>query len=238
MRTLLLGGVAALLIAPAPALAVEVEDDHCPDFSEHIVALKDVEPKALAGLLTGPEIACLEIGYAAAKKQTDKSKISRVLLANAMVNDTDEWMRLVKRHLEEVEQSDPDITYLYANFLFNQENPDYAGVIKYADVSYERRADRWQGDTFTRRSHHLLRLRALARMKIWEKAEEAALSGSAAAEEAAAKRKLEAHTAAREWLDFDRASDIRWTEAAHLCAATGSEAACGLKAGWRERSGS
>lgn len=239
MRMLLLGVTSALAFSvTVPALAATMEEDHCPDYSEHIVALKEVEPKALTGSLSEAEIACLEAGFAKSDKQTDKSKISRVLLANAMVNDTDHWMKLVRRHLDEVEQSDPDISYLYANFLYNQESPNFTEVIRYADLAYERRADRWEGQTFIRRSHHLLRLRAIARMKIWEAAENNAVGKEGAERDLADKHKVQAHAAAREWLDFDRQADLRWTEAGHMCAATGSEAACGLKDGWRERSGS
>ena len=40
------------------------------------------------------------------------------------------------------------------------------------------------------------------------------------------------HTAAREWLDFDRASDLPWYEAAQICVSSGNQQACGLDAGW------
>lgn len=225
------------LLGAVAAGAAELEPVECPDYSEHIDALKIVEPKALSGSLSEDEIECLEDGFAKAEKQTDRSKISRVLVANAMVNDTDEWMRLVKRHLDEVEQSDPDISYLYATHLYNQKKPDYPGVIRYADLAYERRADRWEGRTFTVRSHHLLRLRALARLQLWEQAESAAVGkgDDDALRAKAEKLKVQAHSAAREWLDFDRASELSWLEAGHLCVATGSEAACGLKTGWRDR---
>ena len=218
-----------------PAYSIDTSEYHCPDYSEHIDALDYVEPKALSGSLSQDEIECLEQGFSKATKQTDRSKISRVLVANAMVNDTDEWMRLVRRHLDEVEQSDPDISYLYATHLFNQEQPNFDAVIKYADLAWERRADRWEGKTFTTRSHHLLRLKALARIKMWERAEEAAVNGNDDKKAFAEKKKLEAHTAAREWLDFDRASEFGWTEAAHVCVSTGSDAACGLKDGWRQQ---
>ena len=224
-----------MLALPATAWSIDDGEYHCPDYSQHIDALDYVEPKALSGSLSDEEIDCLEDGFGKATKQTDRSKISRVLVANAMVNDTDEWMRLVRRHLDEVEQSDPDISYLYATHLFNQERPNYQAVIKYADLAWERRADRWQGVTFTTRSHHLLRLKALARIKMWEVAEEDAVNANDDKKALAERKKLEAHTAAREWLDFDRASDFSWREAAHVCVTTGSDAACGLKDDWRSR---
>jgi len=231
MRPLLL----LTLLLCAPALAIdEVE---CVDYATHIKALKPLEPQALSGMLDGATVTCLEMGYLNAQSQTDKGKISRVLMANAYVTDTAQWARLVKRHLDEVEQSDPDIGYLYANYLFNRRDPDYRGAVRYAEIAFERRADNWEGDVFTTRSHHLLRLRTYARMKLWEQAEQQALSGEPGSAERAAEIRTQAHTAAREWLDFDRVSRSNWRPAAEACVATGSEQACGLRSDWRSQAG-
>jgi hypothetical protein len=228
----------AALVGPAlPAAAADEEE--CIDFAEHVDALAHLEPKAIRGGLSDVQITCLEVGYLKAETQTDKGKISRVLMANAYVTDTDAWARLVRRHLDEVEQSDPDIAYLYANHLYNKDDPDLEGVVRYARLSFERRADRWEGETYTRRSHHLLRLQTIALLELWKAAEEAA-SGTVpdSPERARAEQlRVRAHAAAREWLDFDRASEVPWLEAAQVCASTASEAACGLKSGWQSRAG-
>ena len=213
-------------------------ETECIDYSEHVLALQTLEPLALSGTLDDAQIACLEMGYLNAQSQTDKGKISRVLMANAYVSNTKEWARLVKRHLDEVEQSDPDITYLYANYLFNKADPDYRGTVRFADLAFERRADSWEGDTFTIRSHHLLRLRTYARIKMWEQGEKEAMSGETAAREKAEELKTQAHSAAREWLDFDRVSRDNWLPAAEACISTGNEQACGLRDGWRSEAGS
>lgn len=225
----------SLLLSTGPSVAGETE---CIDFSEHPMALQPLEPLALAGSLEEQQITCLELGYLNAKTQTDKGKISRVLMANAYVSNTVEWARLVKRHLDEVEQSDPDITYLYANYLFNKAEPDYRGTVRFADLAYERRADSWEGDTFTIRSHHLLRLRTFARIKLWEEGEKAAMGGSEQAKTRAEELKTQAHASAREWLDFDRVSRESWLRAAEACISTGNEQACGLREGWRAEAGS
>jgi hypothetical protein len=223
-----------LALAASPALANETE---CVDFSQHITALKPLEPKALSGALDQAMLMCLEMGYLNAASQTDKAKISRVLMANAYVTNTVEWARLVKRHLDEVEQSDPDIGYLYANYLFNKRDPDYRGAVRYAELAYERRADQWEGEVFTTRSHHLLRLRTYAKIKLWEQTEKDAIAGSPDAMTRAADLRTQAHTAAREWLDFDRVSRSNWLPAAEACVATGGEQACGLRGAWRTQAG-
>ena len=233
MRTViatLATGAALLLTSPA------FSQEGCPDYAADIAGIKPLEPKAFAGQLSESDIRCLERGYESAAKQTDKSKISRVLLANAQVTDSDEWVRLVRRHLDEVERSDPDIAYMFANFLFNQESPDFNTVVQFADVAWERRTDRWEGRAFVVRSHHLLRMRSMSLMMLW-KAEAEQFAGSEQEPPTVANSRLKAHTAAREWLDFDRASDLPFTEAANLCVATGTESGCGLKPGWQKNSG-
>jgi hypothetical protein len=225
------------LLLPLLATSALAADTECVDFSQHLTALKPLEPQALSGALDAATVTCLEMGYLNARSQTDKGKISRVLMANAYVTNTNEWARLVKRHLDEVEQSDPDIGYLYANYLFNKRDPDYRGAVRYAELAFERRADQWEGDVFTARSHHLLRLRTYAKIKLWEQAEKEALGGGADAAIRATELRTQANVAAREWLDFDRVSRPNWLPAAEACIATGSEQGCGLSGDWRAKAG-
>jgi len=224
--------VATLLLCITASYA-HAED--CLDYENHISNLRFLEAKALTGGLDAGTVECLEMAYSKAHSQTDRSKVSRVLLANAYVSNTDTWAGLVRRHLDEVEQSDPDISYLYANYLMNQPKRDYNAVVRYADMAYERRADNWEGDVFTVRTHHLLRMRAVARLYGWQEVTEAAAAAQTSAEtDSMEQLRLKAHAAAREWLDFDRASDLPVAEAGHICVTTGSEKACGLQPGWRE----
>lgn len=227
--------LASLLAVPALA-----QDEECVDYAEHVSALEYVEPKAIRGALSDGEVTCLELGYLNARSQTDKSKISRVLLANAYMSDTGEWARLVRRHLDEVEQSDPDIAYLYANYLFNRDDRDLKGVVRFSELAFENRQV-WEGDVFTARSHHLLRLRSVALLRLWEDGERAAAGKAPNSKEKgeAEELRVRAHAAAREWLDFDRnpERDAPWFEAAQVCISTANESACGLKPDWRQRAG-
>jgi hypothetical protein len=231
MRSLVV--VALALLLPSVALAQSVPPEECIDFAKFSTALVHFEAKAIRGALAPAEVDCLEIGYHKAALQTDKAKISRVLLANAYVTNTEQWAVLVRRHLDEVEQSDPDISYLYAMYLFNRERPDFSGAYRYAELAWERRADRWEGQTYTTRAHNLLRLRAIATLKLWESAEKSAVGKSAQAREAADSLRLRTETVAREWLDFDKASELSWMEAAEVCISASSENGCGLKPDWR-----
>ncbi|MFT7520382.1 MAG: hypothetical protein ACI9MC_002527, partial [Kiritimatiellia bacterium] len=96
------------------------------------------------------------------------------------------------------------------------------------------RADSWEGEIYTVRTHHLLRMRSVARMQAWQAiAEKDPVSPDSPEATRGEELRIQAHTAAREWLDFDRASGLTIAESGHVCVSTGSEKACGLDPGWR-----
>ena len=98
-------------VAAAPAAPAAAADDSC----ENLLKL---EPPAMMGKLSVGQTQCLESSYSAAAKQTDKDDISRLLMTNAYSKgDKRTWEKLVKRHLDEVDQSDPNICYKYASYL-------------------------------------------------------------------------------------------------------------------------
>ena len=72
----------------------------------------------MLGKLTKGQINCLEERLNKESKQTSKDKISRILMANAYASgDKRTWENLVKRHLDQIDQSDPDLCYKYARHL-------------------------------------------------------------------------------------------------------------------------
>lgn len=209
--------LAALLFAPALAWA------DCVDYAAEPARLVELEGAASKGALSEDQKTCLETGYTASKVQTTKSKISRVLLVNAYAYDTDVWVKLVQRHLEEVERSDPNIAYLYAFYLFNRDKPDYEGVIRWIDIALERRTE-WTGDVLVTRVNSLHRVRSYAAYESWA----AAMKGSAAASPETEELRTRAKTYSREWMDFARSSGRETKEAEELCISAASRAACGL----------
>ncbi|HCH64169.1 MAG TPA: hypothetical protein DFR83_15300, partial [Deltaproteobacteria bacterium] len=69
----------------------------------------------MMGELGTPRRECLERRLASAKAQTEKRKISLVLLADAEARqDQKDWSRLMKRHLEHIDRSDPNMCFKYA----------------------------------------------------------------------------------------------------------------------------
>jgi hypothetical protein len=152
---------------------------------------------------------------------TTKDKISRVLLVNAYARDTALWSRLVRRHLEEVDQSDPNIAFLYAYHLYNRKEGNLEEIIEWAEVGLERKQD-WKGKIHVSRVTSLLRVRALAAADILIEA----TKDSSGNEQAIFESRNRTKTFAREWMDYTKASGNDFSEAYDLCISIASEKAC------------
>jgi hypothetical protein len=203
----------------APALA-------CPDYASDPSLLATLEPAATKGALTEDEKGCLEQRYAAAKVQTTKDKISRVLLVNAYAYSTKYWAQLVRRHLDEVDRSDPDIAYLYAFYLYNTDKKNAEEVIRWTETALERR-DVWTGDVYVGRVYGLYKLRAVAANALWSDAEDRLARGEEGINVDRLRNDVKVY--AREWLDFAKVAGRNTSESAQLCLSAATRAiACGL----------
>lgn len=215
--------LAGLLVAVAPPAAAF----ECPDYDAEIDRLRDLESGATKGALVKAEIDCLEAAYAKSEVQTKKNKISRVLLVNAYAYSTKEWARLMDRHLAEVDQSDPDLAYLWAIYKYNngaEANADE--VVKWTETALERR-DVWSGDVFVSRVYGLMKLRSLAASLVWKASEAKFAAGDDTIDTDAIRNELK--TYAREWVDFARVSGRDPKEALDLCLSAANAKACGVE---------
>lgn len=198
----------------------------CVDYAAEPKRLTDLESSATRGALDPAAIGCLEASYKATGEQVTKSKISRVLLVNAYATDTAAWAQLVQRHLDEVDQSDPDIAYLYAFYLYNHDTSS-ADVIRWSEVGLERKQV-WTGNTHVSRVNGLLRLRTIAALKDW-KVQALRATTDPAAQVAADEAKTRTKSYAREWLDFAREAGRDTTQPQEICLSAANAEACGLK---------
>jgi hypothetical protein len=190
--------------------------------------LVSLEPKAMLGKLSADELGCLDRSYAAAAKITDKDKISRTRMADAYSRgDMVTWERLAKRHLDEIDQSDPDIAYKYALQLSKDLPARANGVIRWTEVALERRTV-WSGETYTQRVGKLYALRTKAAQSLWQAAEEE----HAKAPTDTTKKKIEETRAqtkvfAREWVEYQLAAGKDATVALQVCtSAAGTSEYC------------
>lgn len=212
--------LALFLWGSAPALA-------CPDYATDPSQLTSLEAAATIGALDTAQRDCLEKRYAESKVQTTKDKISRVLLVNAYAYSTKTWAQLVRRHLDEVDRSDPDIAYLYAFYLYNTDKKNAEEVIRWTEVALERR-DIWSGDVYVGRVYGLYKLRAIAANTLWSDAEDRAARGEPGMQ--VDKLRNDVKVYAREWLDFAKVAGRDIAESSQLCLSAATRAlACGLE---------
>jgi hypothetical protein len=140
-------------------------------------------------------------------------------------NDLKSWERLTKRHLEEIDQSDPDICYKYASHLAKRGSA--SGAIRWADVALENKTV-WTGTTYTNRVAALYKLRAASAQSTWKKSEEAfAADGSDANRAERDKTRNQTKVLAREWYEFAKSAGKDAEQAKALCvSAAGTEDYC------------
>ncbi len=210
------------LVVAAPAHA----QSGCLSYANDPDSLTALEPAATKGALGDAAKECLERNYLEAEDQTVKDKISRVLLVNAYAYSTKYWASLVERHLDEVDQSDPDIAYLYAYYLFNTDRENADQAIRWAEVALERR-ETWTGHVFVSRVFGLMKLRTIAANAQWSDAEDRQARGEVDVD--VDRLRNNTKTFARDWLDFARVSGRDHAEALSLClSAANKSTACGL----------
>ena len=215
--------IALMSMALFGTLAVAQDDVECADYAATPNLLESLEATASNGGLRDGEKSCLEASYAASDVQTTKDKISRMLLVNAYAYSTKDWAVLVRRHLDEVDRSDPDIAYLYAFYLHNNDGAESEEVIRWTDVALERR-DVWTGDVYVSRVYGLLKLKSIASADAWQAAAEGGDSDSAD------DLRNRTKTFAREWVDFAKVAGKDTAESIELClSAAVRRKACGLE---------
>ncbi len=201
---------------PAPAVSSDCTD------------LTKLEPSSLLGTLTPGQIECVEKRVATDVKMTDKDKASRLLMSNAFAKgDKEGWEKLVKRHLEEINQSDPDLSYKYALVLSKMGPGRAAGVIKWSDVALENKTV-WTGDTFTNRVNSLYKFRAVAAQSLWQKAEtDFAAEANDDKKALVEKHRNSTKVYAREWFEYAKVAGKDATQALQLCmSAAGTKDYC------------
>ena len=188
-----------------------------------------LEPNALMGQLTKGQTACLEGRIASEPQQTTRDKVSRLLINNAYAKgDKAAWEQLVKRHLESIDRSDPDMCYNYALQLSRGGVGRAQGVVRWADYALENKS-KWSGSTYKSRVFALMKMKAEAAMKLWKDAEEKYTADrSDEAEAASNKYRANAKEYAKEWLDYAKASGQDSSAALALCvSAAGNASYCG-----------
>jgi hypothetical protein len=190
--------------------------------------LKKLEPSAMMGKLKDGEVRCLDDTLKDSDRQTFKDKISRVLMADAWAKgDYHRWEAVVRRHLLEVDRSDPNLCYKFALHLSKANAEKSDETMKWVDVALENRSH-WSGDLYKRRVNSLRKMKALSATKKWTWIEGRLLETPT--EELRSDARLarnEAKTYAREWLEYAKQAGKDYTQALQLCiSAAGTDGFC------------
>ena len=169
--------------------------------------LRALETKAILGNLGVEARKCLDLRLAGASKLTDKDKISRVLISDAKARgDQADWDRLMKRHLEQIDRSDPNMCLVYSIQLHKRGVGKSTQVIRWADYALENKS-KWSGATHTRNVYYLHQLKSQAASRLWQRAEKRFVKDRNEKNEAKANNyRSMAKQASRSWLDYAKAS--------------------------------
>lgn len=189
--------------------------------------LLPLESKALLGKLSPEEIDCLYSRSSRGAKMTDREKASLVLMANAWAKDRSKWEPLVRRHLEEIDQSDPNIAYKYAFYLSKLGPTRALGVLRWVEVALANRTV-WEGDDFPTRVNALHRMRARAYQQLWTEAEKQhADQPTAKTREQTEEYRNMTKVHAREWYEYAKKAGKDPAVALELCrSAAGTSEYC------------
>jgi len=209
--------IAPAPVAPMPAAASDTCDD-----------LISLEGPAMLGELSVGQRKCLEGRLAGGAAQTQKNKISRVLIADAEGRrDQADWERLMKRHLEDIDRSDPNLCFKYSIHLSRGGAARAHGVIRWADYALENKSS-WKGASYTRNVYGLYKLRGQAANRLWQSAEKKFVADRSDVNKGKAERYRDmTKNYSREWLDYAKASSQDTKAPLALCvSASGNREFC------------
>ena len=198
--------------------------------AENCDDLRALETKAILGNLGVAARKCLESRIDVATKLTDKDKISRVLVSDAKARgDKADWERLMKRHLEKIDKSDPNMCLVFSIHLHKRGVSKATQVIRWADYALENKA-KWSGASHTRNVYYLHQLKSQAASRLWQRAEKKFVKERNEKNDAKAnKYRSWAKQFSRAWLDYSKASGKDTSKALAACvSASGTTEFCPL----------
>ncbi len=202
-------------VAQAPAPTASTRPPGIPPGCSNLLA---IEPFALMGRLGEELRQCLEERIGTVELQTEKKDISRVLMVDADARqDSVELLRLMGRHLADIDRSDPDLCFMYALSLSQLELDRAEEAIRWADYALENKQE-WRRETYESRVYNLFRLKTETANKLWVHYDAAyVVDRDPATSEVSELWRNNTKQYAREWLDYAFASRQETSVARVLC---------------------
>ena len=115
---------------------------------------QDLEAEAMLGELTVEQIACIEAKLRLERLQTQKSKLSLLLINNAFnKQDWEEWELRTRHHLSGIDRSHPDMTFSFAIFLRKKGEEYYEEALGWTEYTLDTRSQWPKGQQFVEKSN-------------------------------------------------------------------------------------
>ena len=214
----------------------EKADMRAADILERTTAVSEcadllkLEPRALMGRLKDSEIQCLEHRLRHTERMTMRDKVSRVLMADAWAKKLPHrWEAAMRRHLTEIDRSDADLCFIYARHLTKGGIERVRETIRWAETALQNARRQWNGDTLSRRTYALHRMRALAAQQKWHDVEQQFLINTTDRDllDRASRWRNITKSLAREWLEYSSAAELDRATPFQVCvSAAGTEDYC------------
>ena len=144
--------------------------------------------------------------------------------------DMHRWEAAARRHLVEIDRSDPDLCFLLAQHLAHQGAESAAHAMYWADQALGNQ-HRWTGDLRVDRMYRLYRIKAVVSQQHWHLLEKRYLSvmNAALLKDKESWRNV-SKVAAREWLEYARDVGMDESLALEMClSAAGTRRYCLLE---------
>jgi hypothetical protein len=186
---------------------------------------EDLEPDAMLGELSREVIACLEAKLRLERIQSEKSKISLLMINNDMSGKYwDSWEFRVRNHLKNIDRSQPDLTFAFSIYLNNKGSEYFKEALYWSDYTLETRNQWPEGQTFVEKTNKLLQLRAQLAMEIWMEAEKSyTRERTPELDQISKETRGVAKNLSREWLDYTRQAGLPSEGAFNYCMSTSPE---------------
>ena len=166
------------------------------------------------GRLSAEQTSCLEASLASADALQDKVERSLMLIQNAWSADKGAWERLTRRHLSEIDDSDPDLAYRFARVQMRKGAAGAPDVLRWTAAAQKNKT-RWTGASYRKNVYDLHKLETMAQQSLWKASEQG--GGDVASAQEATRR------AARDWVLFAESADLDANTPLTVCLAAGGE---------------
>ena len=180
---------------------------------------QDLEAEAMLGELTVEQIACIEARLRLERLQTEKSKLSLLLINNAFnQKNWDEWEIRTRHHLSGIDRSQPDMTFSFAIYLRKKGEEYYEESLGWTEYTLDTRTQWPEGQQFVAKSNKLYQFRAELAMSLWMMAEARYTNDrTAELDQLSQEARGQASDLAREWLDYTRGASLDSKLAFNMC---------------------